>query len=52
MTPVSPAIAQLHPSGELRIRGPFGCGWPPEAIRGEDILIVAGGLGCVQESAW
>jgi sulfhydrogenase subunit gamma (sulfur reductase) len=43
---VTKAIAQLHPGDELGIRGPFGHGWPLEAIRGKDIVIVTGGLGC------
>ena len=43
---VTKAIAQLHPGDELGIRGPFGRGWPLEAIRGKDIVIVTGGLGC------
>jgi sulfhydrogenase subunit gamma (sulfur reductase) len=43
---VTKAIAQLQPGDELGIRGPFGCGWPLEAIRGKDIVIVTGGLGC------
>jgi NAD(P)H-flavin reductase len=43
---VTKAIAQLKPGDELGIRGPFGRGWPLEAIRGKDIVIVTGGLGC------
>jgi sulfhydrogenase subunit gamma (sulfur reductase) len=43
---VTKAIAQLQPGDELGIRGPFGQGWPLEAIRGKDIVIVTGGLGC------
>jgi len=43
---VTKAIAQLQPGDELGIRGPFGHGWPLEAIRGKDIVIVTGGLGC------
>jgi sulfhydrogenase subunit gamma (sulfur reductase) len=43
---VTKAIAQLQPGDELGIRGPFGSGWPLEAIRGKDIVIVTGGLGC------
>jgi NAD(P)H-flavin reductase len=43
---VTKAIAQLQPGDELGIRGPFGSGWPLEAIRGKDIVVVTGGLGC------
>jgi len=43
---VTKAIAQLQPGDELGIRGPFGQGWPLEAIRDKDIVIVTGGLGC------
>jgi len=43
---VTKAIAQLQPGDELGIRGPFGRGWPLEASRGKDIVIVTGGLGC------
>jgi NAD(P)H-flavin reductase len=43
---VTKAIAQLRPGDKLGIRGPFGHGWPLEAIRGKDIVIVTGGLGC------
>ena len=27
------------------VRGPFGAGWPVEAARGKDIIVVAGGIG-------
>ncbi len=30
---------------EILIRGPYGRGWPMEAARGKDLLIVAGGVG-------
>jgi sulfhydrogenase subunit gamma (sulfur reductase) len=43
---VTKAIAGLQPGNELGIRGPFGRGWPLEGIRGKDIVIVTGGLGC------
>jgi NAD(P)H-flavin reductase len=28
------------------VRGPYGRGWPMEAARGRDVVIVTGGLGC------
>lgn len=43
---VTSAIAQLQPGETLGIRGPFGQGWPLEAVRGHDVVIVTGGLGC------
>jgi NAD(P)H-flavin reductase len=29
----------------LGVRGPFGLGWPVEAARGRDVIVVAGGIG-------
>src|SRR5215471_1785711 len=29
----------------IGIRGPFGMGWPMEAARGHDVIVVAGGIG-------
>jgi sulfhydrogenase subunit gamma (sulfur reductase) len=43
---VTSAIAHLHVGEALGIRGPFGQGWPLEAARGHDVVIVTGGLGC------
>lgn len=43
---VTSAIAELHVGDALGIRGPFGQGWPLEAARGHDVVIVTGGLGC------
>lgn len=43
---VTKAIARLTVGDSLGIRGPFGRGWPLEDIRGKDILVVTGGLGC------
>jgi NAD(P)H-flavin reductase len=42
---VTNALANLRPGGVLGLRGPFGRGWPLEAARGNDIVIVAGGVG-------
>jgi NAD(P)H-flavin reductase len=30
----------------IGVRGPYGHGWPVEAARGRDIVVVTGGLGC------
>jgi NAD(P)H-flavin reductase len=32
---------------DVGVRGPFGKGWPLEAARGRDVVIVAGGIGLV-----
>jgi NAD(P)H-flavin reductase len=38
-------ISRLKPGERLLIRGPFGRGWPVEDLKGEDVLVVAGGIG-------
>jgi sulfhydrogenase subunit gamma (sulfur reductase) len=43
---VTRAIARLKIGDVLGIRGPFGQGWPLADIRGKDIVVVTGGLGC------
>jgi len=30
----------------IGVRGPYGTGWPMEAARGRDVIVVTGGLGC------
>lgn len=42
---VSRAIAGLKPGGQLGVRGPYGTGWPVTSITGQDVVIVAGGIG-------
>jgi NAD(P)H-flavin reductase len=37
-------VTQSVGSG-VGVRGPFGTGWPVEAARGRDVIIVAGGIG-------
>jgi NAD(P)H-flavin reductase len=37
-------VSQKVGSG-VGIRGPFGTGWPIEAARGHDVIVVAGGIG-------
>ncbi len=39
------ALHQLKPGDELGIRGPFGVGFPVVPLQGNDILLIAGGLG-------
>jgi NAD(P)H-flavin reductase len=39
------ALVSQKPGTEIGVRGPFGNGWPVEAARGHDVIIVAGGIG-------
>jgi NAD(P)H-flavin reductase len=39
------ALVKQRPGANIGIRGPFGTGWPMEAARGRDVIIVAGGIG-------
>ncbi len=41
---VTEALCRLQPGDTVGVRGPFGSAWP-EARPGEDLLVVAGGLG-------
>jgi sulfhydrogenase subunit gamma (sulfur reductase) len=43
---VSEGMSKLQPGERVGIRGPFGRGWPMERIKGKDILLITGGLGC------
>jgi NAD(P)H-flavin reductase len=38
-------IERLKIDRYVMLRGPFGCGWPSEKTIGNDVLIVAGGIG-------
>ncbi len=42
---ITRAICQARPGATLGVRGPFGAPWPVAAAAGNDIVIVAGGLG-------
>ena len=42
---VSHALTRLRPGARLGVRGPFGSTWPVEAAAGQDVVLVAGGLG-------
>jgi NAD(P)H-flavin reductase len=42
---VTRVIEKLRPGDVLGLRGPYGVGWPVAFARGQDVLIVAGGLG-------
>jgi NAD(P)H-flavin reductase len=43
--PVSAALTRLQPGAAVGLRGPFGVGWPMAEADGQDVVIVAGGLG-------
>lgn len=43
--PVSTALTRLKPGDALGLRGPFGTHWPVEAAAGQDVVVMAGGLG-------
>ena len=42
---VTRPMQELKRGAALGVRGPFGSGWPLEAARGKDIILVAGGIG-------
>ena len=42
---VTRALEKLKPGGVLGIRGPFGVPWPVKEAEGQDVLLVAGGIG-------
>lgn len=43
--PVSQKCLTLEPGDMVGVRGGFGVGWPMEAAVGQDIILVAGGIG-------
>jgi len=42
---ITQALGKLKRGATLGVRGPFGIGWPVTEAEGDDIVIVAGGLG-------
>ena len=42
---VSQAISRLKPGDAIGLRGPFGTAWPVRESTGNDVLVIAGGLG-------
>jgi NAD(P)H-flavin reductase len=42
---VSRAICDAKPGYPIGVRGPFGTGWPMDRCEGQDIVLVAGGVG-------
>jgi NAD(P)H-flavin reductase len=43
---VTGAMAGWKVGDVVGVRGPYGNGWPVEAARGRDVVIITGGLGC------
>ena len=39
-------FAELKAGDSIGVRGPFGRGWPVDAAKGKDVVILTGGLGC------
>ena len=39
------ALVSQNRGDGVGVRGPFGTGWPVEAARGKDVIVVAGGIG-------
>ena len=39
------ALITTEVGQQIGVRGPFGTGWPVEAARGQDVLVIAGGIG-------
>jgi len=39
------ALVSRHAGDDVGVRGPYGTGWPIDAARGRDVIIVAGGIG-------
>jgi NAD(P)H-flavin reductase len=42
---VTEALRQVGRGGRMGVRGPYGRPWPLEEARGQDVVVVAGGLG-------
>jgi sulfhydrogenase subunit gamma (sulfur reductase) len=43
---VTHGLAKLQPGDRIGLRGPYGKGWPMETMKGRDVVVVTGGLGC------
>jgi NAD(P)H-flavin reductase len=43
--PATQALVSKAAGQSLGVRGPFGAGWPVEAAKGNDVVVVAGGIG-------
>jgi NAD(P)H-flavin reductase len=43
--PVTQTLQRLRKGDPVGVRGPFGTAWPVEEARGQDVVLVAGGIG-------
>lgn len=43
---VTRALQTLVVGDRVGVRGPYGRGWPMEQVKGKDVIVVTGGLGC------
>ena len=43
--PVTQTLGRLRPGDTVGVRGPFGSAWPVDVAEGNDVLLVAGGIG-------
>lgn len=43
---VTATLAALAPGDRIGLRGPYGRGWPMAELRGRDVIVITGGLGC------
>lgn len=43
---VTRALQKLKVGDKIGVRGPYGRGWPLEKVKGKNIVVVTGGLGC------
>ncbi len=42
---VTQGLTRIKPGDQVGLRGPFGSAWPVDTARGQDVLVIAGGLG-------
>ena len=42
---VTEALGRMKPGDTVGVRGPYGIGWPMEAAKGRDVVLVGGGIG-------
>lgn len=42
---VTQALCAVKPGEVIGLRGPFGSAWPVDAVKGRDVIVMAGGLG-------
>lgn len=42
---VTKALCAVKPGDVIGLRGPFGSAWPVDAVKGRDVIVMAGGIG-------